>query len=332
MSIFHRRALLIIHCSMTAVLCSIVAVSCNMGQQPKPDFLQYYDLYSIGADGSGQKHLAENANAFFLVTHDAIIYADRSNGIIQMNHDGSNFQKRYSWLPDISLTSSHDGANLLLASIPMDFSSTNFYLISPDGNNLQQKASIGEFVWQAQISPDLSEIVYTSRGNIKTLGLNDSRNQLIRSVGDSSVFPSFTYFYDDHTIIYGGSTDSLPVVGIIDIETKAEKIATTGFPTDPYGRILSGTRLLIADRGLIKTIDLSSLEITTLAEGWDASFSNDGTFIVFSNGRTISIMNSDGSNPRAVYTETDAKRSIENPKLTPDNRNIIYCSVYTEYR
>jgi hypothetical protein len=96
-----------------------------------------------------------------------------------------------------------------------------------------------------------------------------------------------------------------------------------------YGRAVVGSGFLIAAHEGIKIFNVYTSTFETVGQGWYASFSSDGSHIVGSKGKDIFTMNSDGSNLKTIYTEMDSTKGIINPQFSPDDRYVVFQSLWT---
>ncbi len=304
--------------------------SCHLGQEPRPTFISYYDLNVVGTDGTGQKILVEKQARVFLLTGNGIVWRGNDPGIIMMNYDGSDMRWMYTDTQWADWTLTTGGDKILLSSHTNNYSQTAIYLMNIDGNNLIQLASEDGYIIDPHISPNLDEIAFEKNGSIATIQTDGSNFQIIKSKTDSSTFCMLPLYVDENTIVYFERTDSCFLVELFDKTKRTDKFIGTSSMCPAYGRVLSGSRLLCTYINTIKMLDLFTSKVSVIAQGFYATFSLDGTRIVYTDDRTIYIMNSDGSDARAVYTEKDAKKSIWEPELSPDNRCIVFQTMYTE--
>jgi Tol biopolymer transport system component len=301
-----------------------------------PQFTTYSEINIVSVDGSGHRILSDNPSfdGSPLPTKNGIFYENGNFTLYSMNYDGSNKSQLYPNILWDQRSFSMDESKILLSSGSFENNSyyNNLYLMNSDGSNLVALAPAKGNYPNPHISPQLDEIVFIRDGSVLTIGVDGSHLQSIRTKTDSS--RCWNVFYiDQDRIFYVEQVNTLNSLRLFNKATRQDKLMGFFFGGwSTYGRVLSNGKLVYFDMGVIKVMDINAGSTSSLASGYYASFSSDGSRIVYSNNRTISIMNGDGSNQQQIYTERDSIKSVANPQFSTDNKSIIFMTSYTVMR
>jgi len=304
-----------------------------MPTKDMPTSVLYSDINIVSIDGSGHRVIIgdRSYSSNILPTKYGIIYENGNFSLYTMNYDGSNQSRLY---PNISWGDrffSLDESKILLASGLFENSQylNNLYLMNSDGSNLVPLAPGKGQYGYPHISPNLDEIVFYRDGGIATINVDGTNLQYIRIKTDSTNC-TYDLYVDEDRILYFEHTNSISSIRLFDKTNHQDKLIGTlsaGFPE--YGRVLVNGKLLFADLGMIKVLDIYASSTITLTQGFYASYSFDGSKIVYSNGRSICTMNGNGSNQQTIYTEQDSTKSIGYPQFSVDDKIIIFTTSYT---
>jgi hypothetical protein len=313
--------------TLLAILVSSIFISCDMPNDGMPTYDSFFDMNLVEINGSGHRILASGGCYHILLADSRIIFQNSNFTLFMMNYDGSNLVRLYEHVhwDDCSLSS--NGEKVLLASYNSD--GGNLYLMNSDGSNLLQLAPAkGSFVYP-RISPNLDEIVFARNGSLATVNIDGTNLQYIRTKTDST-YCLFQRYVNENHILYYEYSDSVSIRHFDRTNHEDKSIATFRQITYPLeGKALQGGKFLFVVVNSIKILDIDSRQIVNVAQGFSASFSSDGTKIVYSDGKVIYAANSDGTNEQPIYTEQDADKWVSDPQLSPDGRFVIFRTIYS---
>jgi len=312
------------------ILASIVLTSCHTPTDGMPTTNTYWDLNIVQVDGSGHKILAHGGWEA-LPTDSAIIFAGDNFSLFIVKYDGSNLTQLYPSILWGDHALSPNGEKVLLASGSFESSGylSELYLMDPDGTNLVKLAPAkGWYAWP-RISPDLDEVVFFRDGGIATINTDGTSLQHVKRKTDST-HCLYGVYIDENDIVYFEDANSLSCIRLFNRTSREDRLIgslSAGFPA--FGRVLVGSNLLFADLDTIKILNVYTSALSRVGLGFYASFSSDGSKIVGSDGRSIYIMDSDGTNQERKYTEVDSEKSISFPQFSPDGRFIVFQTAWT---
>jgi Tol biopolymer transport system component len=304
-----------------------------MPTKDMPTNVLYSDINIVSIDGSNHRIISEKGSYSpnLLPTRNGIIYENGNFSLYIINYDGSNQSRLYPNIPWGDRYFSSDESKILLASELFENNQylNNLYLMNSDGSNLLQLAPQKGQYGYPHISPNLDEIVFCLDSGIATINVDGTNLQYIRTKIDSTDC-IYNLYVDENHILYFEHTNSITTIRLFDKTNRQDKLVgnlSAGLPG--YGRALVGGKLLFADLGMIKVLDIYTSSISNLTQGFYASYSFDGTKIVYSDGHSICTMNGNGSSQQTIYIEQDSTKSIEYPQFSADDKLIIFPTSYT---
>jgi Tol biopolymer transport system component len=292
----------------------------------------YSELNVVRIDGSGHKVIADGGWEA-IPTDSSIIFANGNFKLFKVSYDGLNLTQFYPTILWGDHELSPNGEKILLASGSFEKSGylSEIYLVNSDGSNLVKLATPkGWYAWP-RISPNLDEIVFYRDGGIGAINADGTNFHYIRAKTDSTSC-SYAVYLNEDRIVYFEEFNSVHYIRVYDKTTGEDKIVGTnsgGFPA--FSRAVVGPNLLIADVGTIKVFNVNTAEVQSLGSGWGASFSSDGSIIVANDGRSIYTMDAFGQNKLMIYSEQDSIKSINNPLFSPDNKYIVFQTMWSVY-
>ena len=318
--------------TVLAIMASTVLFSCTMPHDGMPTSITYWALKVVSADGSAHWTISDGGTGP-LLTDSAVVFV-KGNGLFKVKYDGSNLTQLHQGPRWGYHSLSLNGKKVLLSSDLFEKSGyvIELYLMNPDGTNLVKLAPAkGLYIWP-RISPYLDEIAFLRDGSIATINTDGTNFQYVRMKTDSTSC-MFSLYVDQTHILYtesvtSGSSISLRLFDKTNRQDKLVGVYSPGsFPL--YGKAVVGSGFLLAASDGIKIFNVYTSTFRTVGQGWYASFSSDGSQIVGSKGKNIFTMNSDGSNVQTIYTEMDSTKGIINPQFSPDDRYVVFQSLWT---
>jgi hypothetical protein len=187
----------------------------------------------------------------------------------------------------------------------------------------------GWYAW-IHVSPDLDEIAFYRDGGIATMNTDGTNFQYIWRKADST-YGTFALYIDETHILYevtssSSFTDSLRLFDKRSREDKFVGINSSEyFPI--FGKVVDGPNVLISGVGGIKIFNVYTSAFKIVGLGFEATYSSDRTRIVASQDKTITTMNSDGSNVQQIYA--DSTVSIRYPQFSPDGKYVVFETLWS---
>jgi len=220
-----------------------------------------------------------------------------------------------SWSPDgqrIAFSSSRGG-------------NSDIYTIHPDGSNLVQLTTSEQDEVAPRWSPDGKYMLfqvrvrpnapYAQQYDIFVMATDGSNTSQIAS-GVNPVWSP-----DSRRILYENPTSRDGIIHIINADGTDNRDLVNGFAPSWSP---DSTRIAFQHRDQIYTVDPNGSDIELIADGSSPDWSPDGTTIAFvpssPEGRTISVMDPDGTNKRALTEHGDHLH----PRWSPDGHYITF--------
>ena len=135
--------------------------------------------------------------------------------------------------------------------------------------------------------------------------------------------------------MYFEQTKEIVTMRLFDKTTRQDRYIGTRPPGWPWnGRVLVNGKLVYNDRMMLAVLDVITSGFSSLRQGYFASYSKDGSKIVYLDfdAHSICMMNADGSNQQTVYTEPDPLMSPGFPQFSADEKYIIFTTEYSVVR
>jgi TolB protein len=242
-----------------------------------------------------------------------LIHAD-GTGLVNLTNDPMGAGAGGpSWSPDgqrIAFSSSRGG-------------NSDIYTIHPDGSNLVQLTASEQDEVAPLWSPDGQHILFYagSRSDYTqapSLFIMDADGTDATHLTNGS-YPVWSP--DSRRILYENPARRDGIIHIINADGTDNRDLVNGFAPSWSP---DGTRIAFQHRNQIHTVDPNGSDIELLADGISPDWSPDGTTIAFvglsPEGRTISVMDPDGTNKRALTERGDHLH----PRWSPDGHYIAF--------
>ena len=295
------------------------------------------ELHIIHADGSGDRVLAVGGPYYSLLLADSTFIACAGvGGLCLGRFTGSAIAPLYPGITWLDCSMSKDRTTVVLTS---NVSGPNdLYTMNPDGTSLfKRNVAPGDY-FQGMVSPRLDEFVFRRSTGICTMSANGSDLRTIDS-SKGKAFLSQERYVDEDRILYSADSGSVKAgpgdfgttsIVLFDKRTATGKLLVAHHQLGYFSQnVIWGDTLLCVEGGTIKLLDLGTGTVNTVGPGLWASYSPDGTKIVYTDNTRIYILDLHTGVSRVTYTEMDPSKSIEDPEMSPDNTFIVFCADYT---
>jgi Tol biopolymer transport system component len=317
------------------MIASCILTSCDMPTKGNQQHDWYSTINIVSIDGSGHRVILDDQsyNLNLLPTKSGIFYDHGNFSLYTINYDGSNQRRLYPNLSWVDRYFTLDESKILLTSgvIENNQFQNNLYLMNSDMSDLVPLApQKGQYLY-SHISPNLDEIVFNRGGSIATINVDGTDLQYIRTKTDSTQCTYVLYVDQDH-ILYFEQSNDIVSMRLFDKTNRQDRLIGTRPPGWPWnGRVLVNGKLLYNDLVMIKVLDINTSRISSLCQGYYASYSKDGSRIVYLDfhAHSICMMNGDGSNQQTIYTEQDQSKSPGSPQFSADEKFIIFTTEYS---
>ena len=308
-------------------------MSCNLveSHDEKPNFNYVNEINVINVNGSNHKVISNDWGAKILSESNKIIFRDAYN-LYTINYDGSNVTELTNLTNTIfDYNISTNGQEIVLSIY--ENNPVRLYLINSDGTNFTQLTNSDGADLEASFSDNLNEIVFRRDWNICTINSDGTEFQYVIKHPDSSYFRNPYFIYNNTIILYLEETKtSNYIIHLYDINKQVDSILSNLhqpiLDISSKGEILFNEEIK-SEESSIKIMDIMKNEIKEIAKGQYASFSSDGNKIVYSNGKQINLIDLNGNNEILIFKEDDEKRWILNPRLSPDDKYIVFETSYS---
>ena len=278
----------------------LIVNSCNIveSHDEKPIYNSINEVNVINANGNNYKVISKGWNSKILRDKNKIVFSN-ANNLFTINYDGSDLTQLTNLkLSLFGYNVSQNGEKIVLSLF--ENNSVRMYLINSDGTNFSQLTNSGGADLEASFSDNSTEIVFRRDWNICTISSNGTEFQYINKHPDSSYFRNPYFIYNNTKILYSEETkNSNYIVHLYDLNKQIDSVLPN--LNRPISDISSNGEILFIENIKIKVMDIMKNEIKEIAEGHYASFSDDGNKIVYSNGKEIYLIDSNGNNEILVF-------------------------------
>jgi len=306
------------------ILAALIFESCTLGDEgPHMKFgTTVSDLHVIHSDGTGDRVLAVGGDFDGLYLGDSTFIVHKWMAeICRASYTGTTLTQLYPDIQWMDCSMSTDRTRIVLTTYKST-PSNEIYLMNATGTNLIRcSASTGLYV-RARISPDVDEILFDQHTRVGTMGV-DGGNPLMIDSSKAPVYLRDPLYVDENRILYSVDSGSTSLVLYNKLNHVRTLIAANH--SFVYGQhAVRGDTLLCVELGMVKLVDLRTNMVTTLSPGIWASFSPDGSKIVYADTWHVYVRDFQSGSSLAVYSDTDTQKWISQPEMSPDNRFIVF--------
>jgi Tol biopolymer transport system component len=271
-----------------------------------------------------------------LLADSSIFVTQQLDKLFTTAYTDSYVTQLYAGITWNSCSLSRDRSKILLTSSVHN--GNELYVMDANGANLMKLAAPKGYYTSPQLSPDMDEIAFEQNSSVCTIGLDGSNFQKIRASTDISGCYHPCYV-DENRLLYSEifSNTTGANYGWISIRLFDKNGRTDSLIMDNTRLLYSaqnvfrGDTLLCVDivESYARFLHLRTGHLTSLRPACWASFSPDGSKIVCGDAENVGTVEVASGSAQLIYIERDARNTIVDAKMSPDNKFIVFTTSYS---